>query len=682
MTFLHKRSKKEVKVMTDDFRKLKGAMITLLIILCFLSGWDSAKGTYKTMPGPDGGYIVSSPDRNIEVSLFVNESGRLSYELIRKGRALIEESPLGIIVDQKDMGLGSALPESVLISEIDETSPVRGAHSVARDHCNTATLGLVHEGSGREWKLEVRVYNDGMAFRYVAPGSGAIKVSGEATGFVIPENSDVFANTNTINYEGLYPKKSVGKLKGIVGTPVTVVLPDEAGNLLIAEASLYKYSGMSLKARGDRLLGAVFEDDKSWKVDTGPGDPLVSPWRVIMAVTTLNDLVNCDIIHNVSPAPDPELFADSDEWIIPGRALWSWWSEFVGGTDQQKTYVDGASELGFEYVLVDAGWEMWNRQGKQKWYSTIAEGVLATSGVEIWNDKEEDHWNVLADLVDYAGSKGVKIWVWKHWKKLDDEKYRRWFFGKLRETGVVGVKIDFLDSESKDRLDFYESALQDAARKKLMVNFHGANKPAGEARTYPNEMTREGIRGLERNKMKGIFTLTPTYNVTLPFTRFVIGHGDYTPVTFSPKMLGETSFAHQLATAIVFFSSVICYADSPDVYLDNPDTAPALEVFKAIPPVWDETIVLPGCEIGECAAFARRSGDTWFIGAINGDASKTLNVQLSFLGSGNYKTITLADNIDEQAAFVRNDRTLKAGDELTATMRRGGGFVAMLVPSG
>ena len=668
--------------MIKSSRRSTVTLIILVINLCLMSGWNSAKGKDKTMPGPDGLYLLSSPDRNTKVSLFVNESGRLSYNLRRNGRVHIEESPLGIIVDGKDMGVNSALPGSIFITTIDETSPVRGAHNVARDHCNTATLELIHEDSGREWKLEVRVYNDGMAFRYVVPGGGAIKVGGESTGFVIPEESDVFANTQTKNYEGLYPKKSIGEIKGIVGMPVTVVPPGEAGYLMIAEAAPYNYSGMSLKARGDRLLSAVFEDDKSWQVYTGLDDPLLSPWRVIIAVQTLNELVNCYIVHNVSPPPDPALFADSDEWIIPGRALWSWWSEGVGGVDQQKKYVDAAAELGFEYVLVDAGWEMWNREGKQKWYARTAEAILATSGIEVWNDKEEDHWNVLTDLVDYAESKGVKIWVWKHWKKLDDEEYRRWFFQKLRETGVVGVKIDFMDSESNERLNFYESALRDAASEKLMINFHGANKPAGEAGTYPNEMSREGLRGLEWNKWKKKFlTLTPTYNVTLPFTRFVIGHGDYTPVTFNPKMLGETSFAHQLATSIVFFSSVIHYADSPDIYLDNPDTAPALEVFKAIPPVWDETIVLPGSELGECAAFARRSGNTWFIGVINGDVPRTLNVRLSFLGSGNYKTITLSDNIEEKAAFVRDDRTMKAGDELTTAMRSGGGFVAMLVPS-
>ncbi len=595
---------------------------------------------------------LSSPDGNLKAG-FYNQAGKLGYDLSFNGKTVIETSPLGIIVDGVDLGQGSELPASVSIRTVKETIPVRGNHTIGQNYYNTAMLSL--KTGAVSWQLEARVFNDGFGFRYLMPGKGSLTINGEATGFKIPAQSLVYFQTNTVNNEGIHQKRAIEQVNATAGMPVTVKLPDAAGYLALTEAAVYHYSGMSLKTANDRLERGVFLDDQSWPLEAKPDAPAQSPWRVVMVAKDLNGLVNCDLSYDLSPDPEPRLFADADSWIKPGRALWSWWSEGTGGLARQKRYADEAQKLGFEYILVDEGWER-------------------------WSPKEDEYWAMVKDLTDYARTKGVGVWLWKHWGKLKDEKYRDEFFSKVKASGAVGVKIDFMDNESKAMIDFYEAALQDAAKYKLMVNFHGANKPTGESRTYPNEMTREGIRGLEYNR--GIIAPNPaSYNATLPFTRFLAGHADYTPVTFNFWKMGNTSYSHQLATAIVFLSEVTHYADKPENFLDNPKTAPALEVLKALPTVWDETVVLPGSEIGEVAAFARRSGDRWFLAVLNGGGAKNLSLNLSFLAPGKYRATVLTDQMSVKNGFNRADKTVGPADKLEAKMRKAGGFVAMITPA-
>jgi alpha-glucosidase len=200
-----------------------------------------------------------------------------------------------------------------------------------------------------------------------------------------------------------------------------------------------------------------------------------------------------------------------------------------------------------------------------------------------------------------------------------------------------------------------------------MVEFHGANKPAGESRTWPNELSREAIRGLEYRSMN----LRSVHNTTLPFTRFLAGHGDYTPVHFGERRR-ETSWAHQIASAIVFTSPLMIYGAHPQHLLENP----AAELIKTIPSVWDETVVLPQSEIGELAAFARRSGKMWFVGIMNGLTGKTMRVPLNFLEAGRYRATIVRDQMDDPAAVKIENVSTSRGEIVTIRMRAGGGFVA------
>jgi alpha-glucosidase len=237
----------------------------------------------------------------------------------------------------------------------------------------------------------------------------------------------------------------------------------------------------------------------------------------------------------------------------------------------------------------------------------------------------------------------------------------------LHKAGVAGLKVDFLDHEAKEVIDLYQAILKDAAEFQLMVNFHGANKPAGEPRTWPNEMTREGIYGLEHRRQEQ----WAAFNVTMPFVRMLAGHADYTPVVFTERRR-ETSWAHQIASAAVLTSPLLVYGGHPASLLANP----AVEMIKSIPSIWDETRVLPSSSIGEVAVYARRSGDRWFVAAMNGAEARSITVDPSaFTRGGKYTAFIVRDKLDDPSAVEVETRDLAGGESITMPIRAGGGFV-------
>ncbi len=627
------------------------AMEIAIVSVCVLASVNSqAPGT-----------VVTSPDGQLSMWMGVDEAGQLTYRLDRKGGTVVAPSPLGVTIDGADLGRGVSLGRAERWGA-DESYPWRGVHSRARNQFKGLKTLVTHTQSGTKYTLEVRVFHDGVGLRYVVPGEGKRRVAGEDTAFVLPAGCGVWYQANTNNYEGIHERHAVEELKQdtYMGPPVVVELPKDGGYVALTEAALFNYSGMTLRAVGgsSRQVAAAFQDDKEWELE----GTITSPWRVIIVTPDLNGLVNSDIITSLNEPPAPAL-ANAD-WIRPGRGFWHWWSGTIGNWDsvaydRQAAWVDRAGQFGFEYYLVDAGWEhTWARPGKDK-------------------------WALLRELTTYAAGKKVGIWVWKRWKTgrtegiemegLDDPAGRREFFRRCKEAGAVGIKIDFMDSESKAIIDFYTDVLKDAAAVQLMIDFHGANKPTGESRPYPNEMTREGVRGLEYNKWSA---LPPAHYASLPFTRFVAGHGDFTPCTFNPQMLKGTTLALQLATAVCYTSPVMFYADRPELYLKSP----AADVIKAIPSVWDETIVLSGSKIGDLAAMARRSGSTWLVGIINGGAERSYNLNLSFLGEGDYAGVRLADNPQRPDDLVRVQATVRRGTSQEVRMNAGGGFVARFEP--
>ncbi len=600
--------------------------------------------------------VILSPNGQVEANVYVDETGRLVYTLANGSTSVLEPSPLGISVDGADLGQGVTVG-ATQTSTINETYPWRGQKSVAVNHATVTLISITHAASGTTWTLETRAYDDGFAFRYVVPGTGTRRVNGEATAWVIPDGSDVWYQTDIQAYEGHYQQSAITALnEPEIGMPVTIELAGGA-YAAIMESDLLGYSGMSLTSSGNRQLQGVFADNAGGWDMTGE---ISSAWRITMT-GDLNTLVNSDIVHNVAPPPDPTLFPDGfdTDWIEPGRTLWTWWDLGRGGAEWslQKGFVDDAAELNFQYYLVDAGWEdpVWG-----------------------WMDENGDPWAKLAELTAYAEAQNVGIWVWRDWDFLDTPEKRTEFYGHIQAAGVKGVKIDHMNSESQQMLEFYEANALAAAQHQIMLNWHGSNKPAGEARFWPHEMTREGIRGLEHNKFGGVQV---DHYAALPFTRYLAGHGDFTPTTFKGdnRWRRGTTHALQLSSAMLYDSPLLVWADHPDQYLNSS----AVDLVKNMPFIWDETIVLPQSDIGELVVMAKRSGANWYLGVINGnkDLQKEITVDLSFLGDNiTYDSTLVRDNMSTTYQFtVENGGTAQQSDQLTIQMKGGGGFLGRFV---
>ncbi len=602
--------------------------------------------------------VLTSPDGQVQFRLMLQHHARLGYAVTFKTKSVIDTSPLGIVVD------GVNLAEGVRVAKADryrvkETYPWRGVHSTAVNRCNGARFHIRHVKTGAAYTLEARAYNDGIALRYIVPGpDGKLRAPDEATVFRIPAGSTVWYHDFEGHYEGVHAKKAIGQVPAgdWAAPPLTVKLPGGSGYAAITEGALFSYSGMGLQADGRHGFHARLghahpasypfrlrypQDVQRLAEPATTAGTITTPWRVVMVGSDLNTLVNSDILHSVSPPPDPKLFPKGlrTEWLRPGRSVWKYLDGGESTFENMKEFSRLAGELGFEYNLIEGFWQKWTEQQ-------------------------------LRELVEYSRERRVGVILWKHSREIREPPSRRKFFQFCRDAGVAGVKLDFFDHEAKEIVELYAAALKDAAEFKLIVNFHGANKPTGESRTWPNEMTREAIRGMEGRPFP-----RAQHDATLPFTRMLAGHADYTPMVFSERR-NDTTWAHQIASAAIFTSPLLVYGAHPRTILQNP----ALEVIKSIPSVWDETIVLPVSEVGEVAAFARRRGDVWFVAIMNGPTARTVDAPLSFLGTGKYQAVLVRDSAQGAAAVDIQNAAFSRGESLRIDLQAGGGFIGRFSP--
>jgi alpha-glucosidase len=394
----------------------------------------------------------------------------------------------------------------------------------------------------------------------------------------------------------------------------------------LTEAGLGSGQGASrLTARSGRLrvTGADRTPDRG-----------LSPWRLAV-VGGLDDVVGSSLPLALGR---PSRIAKTD-WIRPGRVAWSWWSDSSSPSDpaRQQAYVDAAAARGWEYVLVDEGWD-------PKW---------------------------IPELVRYAAARNVKILLWTHWRDLRDPARRAATLGRWAGWGVAGVKVDFLQSDRRPRIAAYDAIARAAARRRLLVGFHGCTLPRGIQRTWPNVMTLEAVLGAEHAKA-GV--IPAAHDVNLVFTRNAVGSMDYTPVTFSARDRTTTA-AHQLALAVAFESGLQHLPDTPDSYAARPA---ADAVLRALPVVWDDTRLLDGAPDSH-ATLARRSGDEWWVAALHAGAATTRAVSLDFLrpGRGYRATITADDGADGLAV---SEQTVTAADTLTVPVAADGGVTVRLRP--
>ncbi|RPI17267.1 MAG: glycoside hydrolase, partial [Acidobacteriales bacterium] len=539
--------------------------------------------------------------------------------------------------------------------QINETYPWHGVKSTAVNQCNGVRIPLEHDLSSTSYTLEVRVFNDGVAYRHVIPGAeGVPRVPDEYSTFVVPSGSTVWFHGMDGHYEAPYEKKDISEVQPGTwgGPPLTFKLPGGAGYASITEANLVNYAGMALEADGRRgwVVGLGHRHPLNYPFELRYGreegkrlgraaainGTITTPWRVVMAGRDLNTLINSTIQPNLCPPPDPKFFPEGIKtaWVKPGRAVWRYVDGGPGEFDGLKEFSRLGGQLGFEQHVIEGVWSRWTMEQRKA-------------------------------MVDYSREQGVGVFFWRHSNQLRTPEAREEFFKMLRELGVRGAKIDFFDHEAKELVDLYETLLLKAAENRIQLVFHGANKPSGRERTWPNDMVREAIRGMESSGYKE----RARHQTTLPFTRYLAGGADYTTMIFSERRR-DSSVAHQIASLAVLASPLLTIAAKPQTIV----ASPAVDVIKAIPAVWDETIVLPGSEVGEVAAYARRTGDTWFVAVMCGTQARTIKVPLSFMRDGQYKATLVRDGEDDSTVRVENT-TGKQGDTLSLDLRAGGGFI-------
>jgi alpha-glucosidase len=600
---------------------------------------------------------VASPNGGVKFQLVLKDA-ELNWGVLLEDSPVIELSPLAMEIDGVNLSRGVAVGQ-VTSYAIDEQYPWRGVHSVATNKCNGAKISLQHEASGTRYTLEVRAFDDGVGWRHVLPGDGE-RTPDESHTWAIPAGCTVWYHGFHGHYESVHNQRRIEDVAAgeWSAPPLVIQLPDQQGHAAITEGGLVGYAGLGLEAAGSNKfvsrLGHAHPVSHPFELRFGKEEAerlaqpaaitgeIITPWRVVLIGADLDSLVNSDVIHNVSPPPDQSIFPNgtATDWLRPGRCVWKYLDGGESSLEGMREFSRLAAELGFEYNLVEGFWRRWSE----------AE---------------------LRSLVDYSRELGVGIILWQHSGQLRTPAERQEFFDLCQRAGVAGVKIDFLDHEAKEIVDLYHVLLAEAAKRQLIVDFHGANKPAGESRTWPNEMTREAVFGLEMRRVDS----RAAHGVTLPFTRYLAGHADYTAVHFGDRR-GNTTAAHQIASAAVFTSPLLVYGAHPQHLLDSP----AVEMIKSIPSTWDETRALPNCEIGKLAAFARRSGNNWFLAVMNGDQPQTIEVPLDFLSATNYNALVVRDVPDSDVA-VEVERTLvHANDTLTIQLQAGGGFIARFRP--
>ena len=634
---------------------------------------------------------LSSPDGNVKINVAIKEKlepypqgKRLYYSIQFRGREIILDSPLGLdFKDTPPLARDLKVKDEQQRTIQEKWETVWGKSKTVEDHCNELRLRLEQPNSPhRQLEIIFRAYNDGVAFCYFLPqqsGMAEFRLTSERSEFHFGGNHTVWA----ANYGGFvsHQESEFNKIRmsqispaDIIGLPLLVRV-DKSIWVALTEANLTDWAGMYLTGVGikpNALVTTLSPRPDEPGVLVRSTTPRHSPWRVIMIGQEPGDLIESDIILNLN---EPCAIKDPS-WITPGKSAWDrWWSgdyapdaDFTVGmnTATMKYFTQLAADMGWEYMLVD--W--W-------WYGEPEDPNSDITTVTPELD--------MPQLLKFASERQVKILLWLRWNHV--EKQMDEAFPLYEKWGVSGVKIDFMQRDDQQMVNFYRRVVKKAAEHYLVVDFHGAYKPTGLRRTYPNLMTREGVLGNEYNKWSD--EVTPEHNVTIPFTRMLAGPMDFTPGGFrhatkatfkaqnsAPYVMGTR--CHQLAMMVVYESPLQVLCDSPYNYRGQP----GLDFLRIVPTTWDETKVLHG-KVGEFITIARRSGEDWFIGSMTNWTERTLEIPLNFLGKGTYTAHLISDTAeanDFPDRIREEKRVVTAKDTIIAKMASGGGHVVHLTP--
>jgi hypothetical protein len=618
--------------------------------------------------------FLQSPNGKISVGLFCQQNTDAGEWYLKafyhdKGEATeaIPRIDLGLIRSDQDFSrelkfLQASKP--ILIKE--QYAALHGKRSVCSNTANEIIVSLENP-SKATLNIIIRAYNDGIAFRYEFPGmQGTFVVKDELTTYTIPQETTRWMEKwNTAN-EGLYTLLSGEKtLQQDWCYPALFHTSDKACWFLLHETDVDRnYCGTKLSNASDPSKYKLSFPDPGDGNGLGESSPTItlpwkSPWRVII-MGTLSDIVESTLVDDVST---PSVVKNTS-WIKPGIASWNYWSSNHGTKDYKIVceFADLAAKMNWPYTLLDWEWDAMSNGGNLE----DALKYIHSMGVKplMWYNSGGPHTGVTSTPRDR---------MLTHENRVEE-------FTKLKKLGVVGVKVDFFESEKQDMIKYYLDILEDAAEFEMMVYFHGCLVPRGWARTYPNLMTYEAVRGAEWYNNGPDFTMTaPVHNTILPFTRNVVGSMDYTPVTFTNSQFPHvTSYGHELALSVVFESGIEHMADRPEGYYQLPGSAKTF--LKEVPNAWDDTRLVDGYP-GKDVILARRKNNNWYLGGINAETQeKRKMINFNFLEKGvKYKLTLIADGIHDKS-FATQNFEVDRSSSIEVKMLRRGGFAAVLEP--
>ncbi|MCF0198032.1 MAG: glycoside hydrolase family 97 catalytic domain-containing protein, partial [Bacteroidaceae bacterium] len=596
---------------------MKALCLALLMVLA------SAVGAQET-------YTLNSPDGRVTAQLL--KDGNYWHLHALAGEQLMADATLGLTVSGYRFMTGLTCDSVSAPAYLEERyTAVHGKRSQVSNEANTQRFFFTNS-TKKTLQLEVRAYNDGITFRYHIGATDATsrEFSSEATAYTIPDEAKRWLQSFSTSYEGDYPLQQGAEQQGAWGYPA---LFQCAGSYaLITETisdATYCATHLDNTAKANTYKVTypyAWEGNNTGDANPKSTMPWTSPWRVII-MGDLATVMQSTLVEDVSPATT----MDDVSWIEPASAAWIYWAYNHGTKDYQlcKEYVDLATTMGWKYVLFDWEWDQMSNGGN------------------------------LEDVCRYATDNGIKPLLWYNSggphnqvgstprDRMLTHESRCKEFEWLKSIGIVGVKIDFFESDKQNMMQYYLDILRDAADYHMLVNFHGCTVPRGWSRTWPHLMSMEAVHGAEQYNNGGNMTnIAPRLNCTLPFTRNVVGPMDYTPVAFTNSQYPHlTTSAHELALSVVFESGIQHWADRPSGFYNLP--ALAKRHMSEVPTAWDETLLLQG-HPGTDVVVARRKGSLWYVGGLNGeDYRKNYTIDFSFLPADkDYVATLLADGTE------------------------------------
>ena len=537
--------------------------------------------------------------------------GRFFWRVFQKNILCLDWSPAGMKVEGREAWSGLKLVGESRQEVRQGYALPAFRKSVCRNDYNSAALRFEQRSVSRVVLL--RAYDDGAALRLEIP-CDEYTVEEETTAYRLPfENRRIFAMKHGSSYEDHYYDIPLEELsQNRLAMPVLVQLTREAW-CLYTEADVFgNYGGSTLLGeKEDPMLLHWKRAEDQIEPISGKGT-LQTPWRVVMT-GNLAMLVESNLLENLNPPCELE----DTSFIQGGMCAWTWLAENdqTSNIERIHDYIDGASSLGFPYYLADYGWK----------------------------DQID-----IPELVRYARERGVKIWLWEHRAELETPEIAEEKLSLWSSWGVAGLKIDFFESDNQARLQQMDMLAEIAARHRLMLNFHGCTKPAGEIRRWPHVLTREAVQGAEY--LQHFSKCTPmgvdaVHDCTLPFTRNLAGPMDYTPVVLRSLPTGTTD-VHQAALTVIFTSYIQHTGEKVEELLKSP----LASFFRQVRAVWDETHLLegfPGCYV----TMARRSGEDWFVAGICAERPRNACFSLSFLDNDEYEATAWLDDLSDLRCF-------------------------------